>query len=266
MHFYISRHICLNFFFFILFLILLFCFLFIFRFAIDLFLTIDRKDGDAINERARILNLFCKVYGPQTQGLTSLNLDVASPSLNSLTLFKVSKTLNEKFEELTVSLKTADQQEWNSHKNDFLCNYVVFVFFYADFAVFADTFERLLEMHEITLKQFQNLDYPDSLAYGMLLMDNHSKTNIGYFRTYVNYCERCFRAYPTDRRLFGFYSRAKRCGVDSLNVRKLFASCTKKCEDVRPWLHYLEYEKQRLLVSNALASNQVKSYNSSVLV
>ena len=202
--------------------------------------------------------MFCQIYGPQTKGLvSSLALDDPSPSLNSLTLFKVSKVLSEQFEELIAVSTQSDTPEWNLDKNDFLCNYVVFIFFYADFAVFMNTFNRVVELHEKYLIKHRQLDYPDALLYGMLLMDCYSKTNIGWFREYVGYCERCFRAYPSDSRLFGFYWRAKRCGVDSLNVRRLFESSTKNCEDVRPWLHYLEYEKQRMLVTNALVSDQV---------
>lgn len=168
--------------------------------------------------------------------------------------------LNEQFEELIADSTKSDTPEWNLEKNDFMCNYVVFLFFYHDFTVFTNTFDRIVELHEKYFIQHKNLDHPDALVYGMLLMDSYSKANIGCFREYVNYCERCFKAYPSGRRLFGFYWRAKRCGVDSLNVKRLFESCTKNCEDVRPWLHYLEYERQRMSVANTLSSNQVKYF------
>ena len=190
--------------------------------------------------------------------MVSLALDDTLPSLNSLTIFKVSKVLSEQFEELIADSTKSETLEWNLDKNDFMCNYVVFIFFYADFAIFTNTFDKIVELHEKYFIKHKNLDYPDTLVNGMVLMESYSKTNIGCFREYVNYCERCFRVYPSDSRLFGLYWRAKRCGVDSLNVRRLFESCTKNCDDVRPWLHYLEYEKQRMSITNAVASNQVK--------
>ena len=234
-----------------------------FRSIVNLFLT--SKCSDVITtERPRIMALFCKIYGAAE--MKELSLNDASPALNSLTLFKVSKVLNEQFEEIeTRSMTPIDlNRGWTEGMNEFLCNYVIFVFFYSDFAVFSDTFERLLTIHGKILERNStatSLDYSDSLIYGMMLMNcrNESKI-IGSFRAYVNYSERCFDMYPSNRRLFGFYSRAKRCGVDSLNVRKMFEKLTKKSADVAPWLNYLEYEKQRMLITNVVHKKQVKCF------
>eukprot|EP00111_Clytia_hemisphaerica_P007753 TCONS_00022514-protein len=216
----------------------------ILRSLINLFISSHHKNVST--ERSRILNLFCLFYGPTLK--EQLHLNEQSPTINSLTMFKISRHLSEHFENLLAT----DFTVWKAFENDFLSIYVTFVYFYADFGVFTDTLDQILNKYE---KSNSGFDYPDPLVYGMLLMREYNELNVGQFRTYSTYLERCFKMFPGNGVIFKFFMDANKVGVNTLNVRKMFDQCTKDRQDITPWLNYIGYEQQRLLITSTVGAD-----------
>ena len=199
--------------------------------------------------RSCILHVFSAFFGSiQSLKLTS-DGNSPIPSLNSLVLFRISKQLEEKFERALAVGNT----EWERFTVDFVCCYVVFTFFYGDFMFFTSVVERIFERYEASREY---LSHPDVLVYILLFMRSHSESNLGFFSMFKKHAERCFVLFPNNRHLVTFYMDTNKRGMDSLHVRRLFEKCIKSSEDVEPWLHFLEYERQRMIATSFLPSDE----------
>jgi len=199
--------------------------------------------------RSRVLHVFSAFFGAIQSLKLAPDENSPIPPLNTLALFRISKQLEEKFEQALV----LDNKEWDRVTIDFLCCYVVFTFFYGDFMFFTSVVEKIFERYEVLQ---ENLAHPDVLVYILLFLRSHSESNFGFFNMFKKQAERCFILFPNNRQFMTFYMDTNKRGMDSLNARRLFEKCIKESVDVEPWLYFLEYERQRMIATSVLPSDQ----------